>query len=233
MSKPAGRGEELDRLVARARAELRDWADAPQHDPALAIVELLAYVGDIIGSYQDVIADEAHLNTARRRPARIRIEVDGERWHEVPDLADSGPDDDHFVATTQDDGTTAIQFGDGEHGRRPPQDSAIRARYRPGKRYTSVLLQEGRVVIDADWNEAPDAEVCGIYRGKVLDNVDPLMKRRLRVLIPEVMGEIGVWAMACMPPGDPDTVPSLGDPIWVAFESGDPDQPVWLGRLFT
>ena len=58
-------------------------------------------MGDIIGSYQDLIADEAHLNTARRRP---------------------------------------------------------------GKRYTSVLLQEGRVVIDADWNEASGREVCGIYR---------------------------------------------------------------------
>ena len=74
---------------------------------------------------------------------------------------------------------------------------------------------------------------CGIYRGKVLDNVDPLLKRRLRVVIPDVTGDEGAWAMACLPASGVDTVPSVGDPIWVAFESGDPDQPVWLGRLFT
>jgi hypothetical protein len=233
VSEPAGRREELDRLVGRARSELRDWADSTEHDPGVAIVELLAFVGDTLSTYQDLIADEADLGTARRRPAGIRLEVDGERWREVPSLADSGPDDDHYVVTTQDDGATVIQFGDGEYGRRPPAGSAIRVRYRPSGNSTSVLLQEGRVVIDADWNEASGTKFCGIYRTLVVDNVDPLMKRRLRVLIPEVAGDDGVWAMACMPAGDPDTVPSVGDPIWVAFESCDPLQPVWLGRLIT
>jgi hypothetical protein len=230
---PAGRRDELHRLVARARAELRDWADSTAHDPGVAIVELLAYVGDMLSSYQDLIADEAYLGTARPRSEGIRIEVDGERWREVSSLIDSGADDADFVVTSQDDGTTAIQFGDGEHGRRPSAGSAIRIRYRPGGRYTSVLVQEGRVVIDADWDEASGAEVYGIYRAKVVDNVDPLMKRRLRVLIPEVRGDDGVWAMACLPAGDRDAVPSVDDAVWVAFESGDPDQPVWLGRLFT
>jgi uncharacterized protein involved in type VI secretion and phage assembly len=39
--------------------------------------------------------------------------------------------------------------------------------------------------------------------------------------------------MACLPAGDTDAVPSVDDAVWLAFESGDPDQPVWLGRLFT
>ena len=232
MSKPAGRGEELDRLVARARAELRDWADAPQHDPGLAIVELFAYVGDIISSYQDLIADEAHLNIGRRRPAGIRLRSTASAGAEVPSLADSGPDDDHFVATTQDDGTTVIQFGDGQHGRRPPQNSAIRARYRPGKRYASVLLQEAG---SSSMPTGTGRQTGGLrdLPWKVLDNFDPLLKRRLRVFIPDVMGDEGVWAMACLPASGVDVVPSVGDPIWVAFESGDPDQPVWLGRLFS
>ena len=132
-----------------------------EHDPGVALVELLAYVGDIISSYQDLVADEAYLGGSGRRPAGIRVDVDGARWREVPSLADSGRDDDHFVVTTQEDGATVIQFGDGEHGRRPSPGSGVRVRYRPGHSFTSVLLQEGRVVIDADWNEASGAKVCG------------------------------------------------------------------------
>jgi len=67
----------------------------------------------------------------------------------------------------------------------------------------------------------------------VVDNVDPLLKRRLRVLIPEVAGNDIRWAMACVPPGGAGDIPSVGDAIWVAFEAGDPERPVWLGRLFT
>ena len=231
MSEPAGRREELDRLVGRARAELRDWTDSTEHDPGIALLELFAYVGDMLAAYQDLIAGEAHLGGVRRRPAGIRVEVDGERWREVSSLLHSAPGDHHYV-TTEEDGGTVVQFGDGEHGRRPSAGSEIRVRYRSGNGFTSVLLQEGRVVIDADWNES-STDLCGIYRAVVVDNIDPQLKRRLRVLIPEVIGDDGLWAMPCMPPGDTDTVPSVGDPIWVAFESCDPEQPVWLGRMFT
>jgi hypothetical protein len=235
MSEPAARREELDRLIERARAELRDWADSTEHDLGVALIELLAYVGDMIAAYQDRIADEGYLGTPGHRRSGIRVEVDGERWQEVSSFLDSKPEDGHFVVTTQEDGADVVQFGDGEHGRKLSTGSDIRVRYRSGHgdRFTSVLLQEGRVVIDADWNEGSATQVCGIYRAKVVDNVDPLLKRRLRVLIPEVKGDDGVWAMACLPAGGPDTVPSVGDPIWVAFESGDPDRPIWLGRLFT
>ena len=232
MSEPASGREELERLVSRAREELREWTDANQHDPGVAIVELLAYVGDMISAYQDRIANDAYLGTDRRRRSSIRVDVDGERWRAVPSLADSGPDDHHFVVKTGDDGATAIEFGDGEHGRRPPDGSEIGVRYRSGNRFTSVLLQQGRVVIDADWNEASGHTLCGIYRAMVVDNVDPLMKRRLRVLVPAITGDVGMWALACVPPGATEEVPAVGDQVWVAFESGDPDQPVWLGRLF-
>jgi hypothetical protein len=233
VSTPAGGKEELDRLVSRARTALREWTDSNQHDPSVALVELLAFVGDMLSAHQDLIANEAYLGVARRRPAAVRVEVDGERWRQVCDFHDSGPDDGHFVLTRQDDGETTIQFGDGEHGRRPSAGSGIRVRYRSGNGFTSVLLQEGRVVIDADWNEASRDWVYGIYRATVVENADPMMKRRLRVLIPEVAGDVSSWATACLPPGDTDTVPSVGDAVWVAFESGDPDQPVWLGRLFS
>ena len=237
MSEPAARREELDRLIERARTEVREWTDSTEHDPGVALVELLGYVGDLIAAYQDRIADEGYLGSARRRRGGIRVHVDGERWREVSSLLDSGPRDEHYT-TSEEDGPTVIQFGDGEHGRRPSTGSEIRVRYRSGQghshghRYTSVVLQEGRVVIDADWDEA-NKEVCGIYRAVVVDNIDPLLKHRLRVLIPGVTGDDSAWAMACLPAGGPDTVPSVGDSIWIAFESCDPERPVWLGRLFT
>jgi Type VI secretion system/phage-baseplate injector OB domain len=218
---------------------MREWADSAEADPGVALVDLLSYVGDLLSSYQDRVADEAFLGSAAAQPAGIRVEVDGERWYRRADLANSGPRDQHFTVVRQDDGGTAIQFGDGEHGRRPPADSEVRIRYRSGlgasgnrNRFAGVRLQEGRVVIDADWNQ-PDGDFCGIYRAVVTDAADPLLMRRVRVLVPEVTGEDSVWAMACLPLGASDEIPSAGDALWVAFESGDPDRPVWIGRLYS
>ena len=44
----------------------RDWTDATEHDPGIAILELLDYVGDLLSSYQDQIAAEN-----RRRNRRL------------------------------------------------------------------------------------------------------------------------------------------------------------------
>lgn len=153
--------EELAQLVDRARKELREWADSGEEDVSVALVELLAIVGDLLSEAQDLLADEAYLGGKRSRAGDIRLEVDGERWHRRPDLASSGPDDRHFVVITQEDGRAAIRFGDGEHGRRPPKGSDIRMRYRSGQgatgnRFTAVRLQKGRVLLDADWNEPDD-----------------------------------------------------------------------------
>ena len=237
MTDPADDRQELERLVRRARTDLREWADSDEEDLGVALVELLAYVGDTLSAYQDRIANEAYLGSARGRRSTIRVEVDGERWHERADFAESGPDDRHFVIT-QEDGRAVIQFGDGEHGQRPESDSDVRVRYRSGggasgnrSRFVGVRLQEGRVVIDADWNE-PAGEFFGLYRAVVTDNTDPLLTRRLRVIVPEVTADVGVWAMACLPPGSIDEIPSVGDGVWVAFEAGDPDRPVWIGRLY-
>lgn len=49
----------------------------------------------------------------------VVILVDGERWVEVETLANSGPDDTHFVVKRSGD-ASEIRFGDGRQGRRPP-----------------------------------------------------------------------------------------------------------------
>ena len=42
------------------------------------------------------------------------------RWHEVPSLFGRGPDERIYVTRLDDDGTTIVPFGDGDHGARLP-----------------------------------------------------------------------------------------------------------------
>lgn len=44
-----------------------DWTERHEADLGLALVELLAYVGDTLSYYQDAVANEAYLETARQR----------------------------------------------------------------------------------------------------------------------------------------------------------------------
>jgi uncharacterized protein involved in type VI secretion and phage assembly len=74
----------------------------------------------------------------------------------------------------------------------------------------------------------------GKYRGVVTDNLDPLMIGRIRARVPDVMGERGSgWALPCAPFGGDQTgffaVPKVGAGVWMEFEHGDPDRPIWSG----
>ena len=74
----------------------------------------------------------------------------------------------------------------------------------------------------------------GKFRGVVTDNLDPLMIGRVRARVPDVMGERDSgWALPCAPFGGDRTgffaVPKVGAGVWVEFEHGDPDYPIWSG----
>jgi len=53
----------LDRLALI----MPDWQERHVPDIGITLVEILAYVGDYLSYYQDAVATEAYLNTARRR----------------------------------------------------------------------------------------------------------------------------------------------------------------------
>jgi len=74
----------------------------------------------------------------------------------------------------------------------------------------------------------------GKYRGLVLNNVDPLQIGRIQVQVPDVLNVLpSSWAMPCVPVAGIQmgmyTVPPIGSGVWVEFEHGDPDYPIWVG----
>ncbi len=74
----------------------------------------------------------------------------------------------------------------------------------------------------------------GKYRGQVAGNVDPFQQGRLQVSCPAVLGDGKTsWALPSTPYGGPGVgffaVPPTGANVWVEFEAGDPDHPIWAG----
>lgn len=63
----------------------------------------------------------------------LEVRVNGVRWGEVPNFYQRGPDERIYIVTIEDDGTTTVQFGDGQAGARPPTGAEnITATYRKG-----------------------------------------------------------------------------------------------------
>jgi uncharacterized protein involved in type VI secretion and phage assembly len=75
----------------------------------------------------------------------------------------------------------------------------------------------------------------GKYRGKVLNNVDPLQLGRVQVSVAALPAPTN-WAMPCAPFAGMlngfYVVPPLGANVWVEFEGGDPDAPIVSGYFW-
>jgi hypothetical protein len=74
----------------------------------------------------------------------------------------------------------------------------------------------------------------GKYRGTVLNNVDPMQMGRIQAIVPDVSAVAPTsWAMPCAPVGGLQngffTLPVIGAGVWIEFEQGDPDYPIWSG----
>lgn len=78
------------------------------------------------------------------------------------------------------------------------------------------------------------ASFYGKYRGVVTNNTDPLMQGRIRAQVPAVLGDLETgWALPCSPYGGNDVgfffIPPVGANVWIEFEGGNPDIPIWSG----
>jgi hypothetical protein len=76
--------------------------------------------------------------------------------------------------------------------------------------------------------DSQDKRFFGIYRGVVADTADPLSQNRIRMLIPQILGEaVTSWAYSIN-----NTSPNVvGTGVWAMFEGGDPNFPLWLGAF--
>jgi len=80
----------------------------------------------------------------------------------------------------------------------------------------------------------------GKYRGFVVENDDPEKLGRLKVRVPSILGSDVTtgWAMACTPYGGDMNmgflyVPEVGAGVWIEFEEGDLEFPIWVGTFWS
>lgn len=94
--------------------------------------------------------------------------------------------------------------------------------------------------IVADLVEKVERRFYGKYRGIVMNNQDPKMLGRLKVKVPSVLGDDVVtgWATPCSPYGGAADqgflfIPDLKAGVWVEFEEGDLEFPIWAGTFWS
>lgn len=78
----------------------------------------------------------------------------------------------------------------------------------------------------------------GKYRAKVVDVQDPQKRGRIRVMCPKVLGEAkSSWCEPCVPVaydyGGDFAIPKVNEFVWVEFEEGDPNKPIYTGGLWS
>jgi hypothetical protein len=75
----------------------------------------------------------------------------------------------------------------------------------------------------------------GKYRGKITNNKDPSNQARILALVPAVFGgdRETAWALPSVPYAGNGVgfvfIPPIGTNVWIEFENGDPDTPIWSG----
>lgn len=82
-----------------------------------------------------------------------------------------------------------------------------------------------------------DTKYYGKYRGTVINNIDPEQRGRIMAQVPDVLGLTpSSWAMPCVPMAGKSQgtfmVPQIGAGVWIEFEQGDPDYPIWVGGFW-
>ncbi|MDD7942415.1 phage baseplate assembly protein V [Actinomycetospora lutea] len=78
----------------------------------------------------------------------------------------------------------------------------------------------------------------GKYRATVLNNTDPMLQGRIMVQLADRYGMFpSTWALPALPFAARGTaamvaLPQVGSMVWVEFEAGEPDHPIWTGGFW-
>ena len=85
-----------------------------------------------------------------------------------------------------------------------------------------------------DLDDGLQRRFFGKYRGTVLQNIDPEGRGRLQVQVLDALNIApSSWAMPCLPFAALQMgmylIPPIGAGVWLEFEHGDPDYPIWVG----
>ena len=77
-------------------------------------------------------------------------------------------------------------------------------------------------------------EYFGKYRGIITDINDPKQMGRIRARVPAITEDFQTgWCLPCLPfAGKFKFSPSVGDCVWVEFERGKVDYPIWSGMWY-
>ena len=82
--------------------------------------------------------------------------------------------------------------------------------------------------------EALASRLFGKYGGVVTDTADPQNRGRVEVRVPAVFGGQRIWALPCVPYAGADgagffAIPDNGTLVWIEFEAGNQNYPIWTG----
>jgi uncharacterized protein involved in type VI secretion and phage assembly len=81
------------------------------------------------------------------------------------------------------------------------------------------------------------AHYYGKYSGVVTDIADPDDRCRIKARLPRLLdGQVTGWAEPALPFAGSGhgivMLPKVGDGVWIEFEAGNLDQPIWTGCFF-
>jgi hypothetical protein len=99
-------------------------------------------------------------------------------------------------------------------------------------RVMTAIVLAGFAIVPA---QAAVQRYYGLYRGVVVANVDPLNSGRVLIEVPDIAGAKPMgWAMPVLHyPYSASSLklPQAGQGVWIEFEQGNPDYPVWIGAI--
>jgi uncharacterized protein involved in type VI secretion and phage assembly len=89
-------------------------------------------------------------------------------------------------------------------------------------------------------SQGPTKRFYGKYRGSVESIADPERRGRVTLKVPDVLGkQTSTWAEPCVPLAGPTGfpmgvffVPPERTAVWVEFEGGDTNHPIWVGCIW-